>query len=189
MTESARPDVYVKDGGFVGEDYCQTSDLLSPSKTYPRVFTMLYQLRSNLREHGLFGTGKKAWSKVFTDKTSGPQQALQPVGAEDHSQVLDLQPGEIVEVKSQEEVRRTLDATGKNRNLGFMPEMWNYCGQQLRVMKRVEKICLENEPRTVRRLQNTVILEGAYCKGSGIGCDRACFYFWRECWLKRIANA
>jgi hypothetical protein len=55
-------------------------------------------------------------------------------------------------------------------------------------LKRVEKICLENEPRTVRRLENTVILEGAFCKGSGIGCDRACFYFWRECWLKRTSG-
>lgn len=55
--------------------------------------------------------------------------------------------------------------------------MWKYCGTRLRVLKKVEKICLENEPRTVQKLENTVILEGAYCKGSGIDCDRACFYF------------
>jgi hypothetical protein len=151
--------------------------------------TMWYQLRSNLKEHGLLVTGKKAWSKLFLNgKSFGPQQVLQPVGTEDYSQVLHLQPGEIVEVKSAEEIRGTLDANGKNRNLGFMPEMWDYCGRQLRVLKRVEKICLENEPRTVRRLENTVILEGAFCKGSGIGCDRACFYFWRECWLKRTSG-
>jgi hypothetical protein len=173
----------------VDEFYCQTGDLLSPSKRYPRVFTMLYQLRSNLKEHGLLGTGKKAWSKLLLNgKPLGRQQSLQPVGIEDYTQVLGLQPGEVVEVKSEEEVRRTLDAAGKNRSLGFMPEMWDYCGRQLRVLKRVEKICLENEPRTVRRLQNTVILEGAFCKGGGLGCDRACFYFWRECWLKRTSN-
>jgi hypothetical protein len=173
----------------VDEFFCQTGDLLSPSKRYPRVLTMFYQLRSNLKEHGLLVTGKKAWSKLFLNgKSIGPQQVLQPVGTEDYSQVLHLQPGEIVEVKSAEEIQGTLDANGKNRNLGFMPEMWDYCGRQLRVLKRVEKICLENEPRTVRRLENTVILEGAFCKGSGIGCDRACFYFWRECWLKRTSG-
>lgn len=177
------------DGGIVDEFICQTEDLLGPSKRYPRVLTMLYQLRSNLKEHGVLRTGKKAWSKLFLNgKSFGPQQALQPEGTEDYSRVLHLQPGEIVEVKSAEEIRRTLDASGKNRNLGFMPEMWDYCGRQLPVLKRVEKICLENQPRTVRRLENTVILEGAYCKGSGIGCDRACFYFWRECWLKRASS-
>jgi hypothetical protein len=173
----------------VEESYCQTGDLLSPSKPYPRVLTILYQLRSNVKEHGYLQTGRKAWSKLFLNgKSVGPQQAPQPEGAEDYSQVLRLQPGEVVEVKSEEEIRRTLDVHGKNRNLGFMPEMWEYCGRQLRVLKKVEKICLENQPRTVRRLENTVILEGAFCKGSGIGCDRACFYFWRECWLKRASN-
>ena len=110
---------------------------------------------------------------------------MAPLVVDEHAQRLRLQAGEVVEVKSEAEIRLTLDANGKHRNLGFMPEMWEYCGRQLRVLKRVEKICLENEPRTVRRLENTVILEGAFCKGSGIGCDRACFYFWRECWLKR----
>jgi hypothetical protein len=173
----------------VDEYYCQTSDLLSPSRNYPRVFTMVYQLRSNLRQHGLLKTAKKAWAKLFSSGTPvGPQLALPAVGREDYSQVLRLQAGELVEVKSPEEIARTLDATGKNRGLGFMPEMWEYCGVQLRVLKKVEKICLENTPRTVRRLENTVILEGAYCKGSGIGCDRACFYFWRESWLKRVPS-
>lgn len=104
-------------------------------------------------------------------------------------EVLDLQPGEWVEIKSEDEIRRTLDATGKNRGLGFMPEMWPYCGQRGRVLKRVEKICLEEASRTVRAMKNTVILEGLFCQGNGIGCDRACFYFWRECWLKRVPSS
>ena len=150
---------------------------------------MVYQLRNNLKQHGVLKTTKKAWSKLFSGgATVGPQLALPAVGKEDYSQVLRLQPGELVEVKSRDEINQTLDPTGKNRGLGFMPEMWDYCGVQLRVLKKVEKICLENTARTVRRLESTVILEGAYCKGSGIGCDRACFYFWRECWLKRVSS-
>lgn len=174
-------------GDRVDEFYCQTSDLIGPSRKYPRVFTMVYQLRNNLRQHGLLKTSKKAWSKLFSSSAVvGPQLALPAVGKEDYSHVLRLQPGEWVEVKSREEINQTLDPTGKTRGLGFMPEMWDYCGVRLRVLKKVEKICLENTARTVRRLENTVILDGAYCKGSGIGCDRACFYFWRECWLKRV---
>jgi hypothetical protein len=166
---------------------CQATDLIGPSKSYPRLLTMFHQLRSNLAENGLLGTSRKAWSKLVSGGTAnGPQLVTEPVEKDDAVEVLTLQPGEVVEVKSEDEIRRTLDAVGKNRGLGFMPEMWDYCGQRGRVFKRVEKICLENIPRTVRKMKNTVILEGAVCKGSGIGCDRACFYFWRECWLKRV---
>jgi len=166
---------------------CQTGDLLSPSKKQPEIVTLFYRLRHNLREHGLFATLRKAKSKFSSaEATSGPQTLAQDGEAAGATEVLGLQPGELIEVKSEEEIRRTLDPTGKNRGLGFMPEMWEYCGQRLRVFKRVERICLENVPRAVRKVANTVILEGAVCKGGGIGCDRACFYFWRECWLKRV---
>ena len=152
---------------------------------------MFYQLRSNLKENGLLATSRKAWGKLFSSDTAvmGPQSVDQPADYDSTADALGLQPGEFVEVKSEEEIRRTLDATGKHRGLGFMPEMWEYCGQRGRVFKRVEKVCLENAPRTVRAMKNTVILEGAVCKGSGIGCDRACFYFWRECWLRRVPSS
>jgi hypothetical protein len=171
---------------------CQIGDLITSTKKYPRLFTMFYQLRSNLKEHGFLATSHKAWGKLFSSGTAviGPQSVDQPVeGRLSAEDVLGLQPGEIIEVKSAEEIRRTLDATDKNRGLGFMPEMWEYCGQRGRVFKRVEKVCLEHAPRTVRAMKNTVILEGAFCKGSGIGCDRACFYFWRECWLRRVSSS
>jgi hypothetical protein len=171
---------------------CQIGDLISSSKTYPRLFTRFYQLRSNLKEHGFFFTVRKAWSKVISGTApAGPQSLDQPIqtGLETVGEVLRLQPGDLVEVKSEDEIRSTLDSTGKHRGLGFMPEMWEYCGQRGRVFKRVEKVCLENAPRTVRAMKNTVILEGAVCKGSGIGCDRACFYFWREIWLRRVSSS
>jgi len=173
----------------VSEVDCQTGELLRSSKKYPRLFTRFYQLRSNIKEHGFLGTSRKAWSKFV----SGTEAiGAQPIGQlrenENGNQVLGLQPGEVVEVKAEEEIRRTLDAAGKHRGLGFMPEMWEYCGQRRQVFKRVEKICLEDAPRTVRAMKHTVLLEGAVCKGGGIGCDRACFYFWRECWLRRVPS-
>jgi hypothetical protein len=178
--------------GRVDSVDCQIGDLISSSKTYPRLFTRFYQLRSNLREHGFFATLRKAWFKVVSGTApAGPQSLDQPMqaGNETVGEVLGLQPGDLVEVKSADEISQTLDGTGKNRGLGFMPEMWDYCGQRGRVFKRVEKVCLENAPRTVRAMKNTVILEGAVCKGSGIGCDRACFYFWREIWLRRVPSS
>jgi hypothetical protein len=169
---------------------CQTADLVRASKRYPRLFTRLYQLRFNLRQHGLLGTFRKMWAKFVTaEAATDPRRVVKPMENDGASAPLGLQPGELVEIKSEEEIRRSLDATGKNRGLGFMPEMWPYCGQQGRVLRRVEKICLEESSRTVRAMKDTVILDGLFCQGNGIGCDRACFYFWREEWLRRVPSS
>jgi hypothetical protein len=39
----------------------------------------------------------------------------------------------------------------------------------------------------LRKLQNTVLLEGVMCDGI-FGCDRSCFQFWREAWLRRVPD-
>ena len=54
------------------------------------------------------------------------------------SSVLDLRPGEVVEVKSYAEILETLNAEGKNRGLLFDREMLKYCGGRFTVLSRVE---------------------------------------------------
>ena len=100
-------------------------------------------------------------------------------------EVLNLQPGEWVEIKSEPEIRATLDARGTNRGLAFVEEMSWYYGRQFKVFKRLERLFLE-ESKQYRRLKNTVLLDGVQCHGTGIDCDRACYLFWREAWLKRV---
>jgi hypothetical protein len=100
---------------------------------------------------------------------------------------LDLQPGEYVEVNSAKEIFGTLDKQGKFMGLTFTPEMVKFCGKRFRVFKRLNKIILEatGELRKIR--SPTVILEGVFCDGKAHGdCDRSCFCFWREAWLKRV---
>jgi len=98
---------------------------------------------------------------------------------------LGLKPGEWVRVKSEAEILATLDGSGKTRGMLFMPQMKQYCGRTFRVYKRVENIIFE-ESHTRRRLKDTVLLEGLICDGEGYGCDRSCFFFWREDWLTRV---
>ncbi len=100
---------------------------------------------------------------------------------------LNLEPGEWAEVRPIEEINETLDAAQKYKGLYFMPSMERYCGGHFRVFKKVKTIRLEGSGE-VRQLKSpTVFLEGAYCDGERHqGCDRACFHFWREAWLKRI---
>ena len=62
-----------------------------------------------------------------------------------------------------------------------------YCGKRFTVFKRVERVYLE-ESKQMRRLRNTVLLDGVLCDGLLRDCDRACFFFWREAWLRRIAR-
>lgn len=102
---------------------------------------------------------------------------------------LNLQPGELAEVLSMREISLTLDNKGRNKGLYFMPEMEPFCGKRFKVFKKVQTIKLE-ETGELRKLKiPSIFLEGVYCDGKFQGnCDRACFHFWREDWLKRIKD-
>ena len=99
---------------------------------------------------------------------------------------LGLEEGEWVEVKTEDEIRSTLDRQEQLGGLGFMPEQAKFCGERLRIFKHVKKIKLEStgEVRTISR--PTFCLEGAFCDGlSHDDCDRSCLLLWREEWLRR----
>ena len=99
---------------------------------------------------------------------------------------LDLQPGDLVEVKTQEQIKATLDAQGKNRGLGFGGTMNEFCGGRYRVASRVDRIILEWSGE-MRKLTDTVALVGVACDGlEKRGCPRDCYHLWREIWLKRV---
>src|SRR5208282_5532262 len=70
-----------------------------------------------------------------------------------------------------------------------MPEMFQYCGQRLRVFKRSDKTCDYIQGWSIRRMKDSVHLEGVRCDGSGHdGCQAGCLIFWKEAWLKRAEN-
>jgi hypothetical protein len=43
----------------------------------------------------------------------------------------------------------------------------------------------QEESGKVRRLKNTVLLAGVQCDGLLMRCDRSCYLYWREAWLRR----
>lgn len=146
-------------------------------------------VRDRLREKGLRYTLKKSVSVGATKLVARvkPPLAASPRTAIRDRQVLslDLQPGEMVQVKSYHEIFLTLDHAGKCQGLAFTREMKDFCGQQHRVFRRME-LLFNEYTREHRTMKNTVLLEGVYCRGTGFGCDRACFHFWREAWLRRV---
>jgi hypothetical protein len=92
----------------------------------------------------------------------------------------------MVEIKTMSEILATLDKHGKLKGLGFFQEMWKFCGRQFRVYKRLDKMIIETTGELRKVKMPTVLLEGVLCDGSYHGgCNRSCFCFWREAWLKR----
>lgn len=102
------------------------------------------------------------------------------------AQSLDLRAGELVEIRSADEILATLDEKGELDSLPFMPEMLQFCGQQFRVSNRADKTCDTIASHQARRMYRTVHLEQLRCDGSGHdGCQAGCLTFWKEAWLKR----
>ncbi len=99
-----------------------------------------------------------------------------------------LKAGELVAVRSKEEILSTLDQNGCLDGLPFMPEMFEFCGRQMRVYKRAHKTCDTINNTGARRVTNTVHLEGSRCDGQAHGgCQAECLLFWKEAWLGRVS--
>jgi hypothetical protein len=98
---------------------------------------------------------------------------------------LKLRAGDWVEVRSKDEILRTLDKAGRLDGMPFMPEMFEYCGRRLRVASRAHKSCDTVTPAGGLRVEDAVHLEGVRCTGKAYdGCGAACLVFWKGAWLK-----
>jgi hypothetical protein len=101
---------------------------------------------------------------------------------------LNLQPGELVEVRCKEEIMATLDASQRNRGLWFDSEMLPYCGGIYRVLRQVKRIVNEKTGKLVIMKNPCIVLDGVVCKSSFHRlCPREIYPYWRENWLKRAA--
>jgi hypothetical protein len=101
--------------------------------------------------------------------------------------VLGLQPGELVRVKSKEQILATLDRNGRNRGLSFDAEMLKYCGREARVLRRVTRIIDERSGRMRRLPRDCIVLEGVTCQADYHRfCPRGIYQYWRELWLERV---
>ncbi|MCG2586343.1 hypothetical protein [Massilia sp. TS11] len=90
--------------------------------------------------------------------------------------------GQLVSIRSLDEIRATLDADGRLDGLAFMPEMARFCGQPAWVHRRADYTCVEGHG--LRRMDGAVFLAGLRCDGSAHdGCQRNCLLLWKEAWL------
>jgi hypothetical protein len=103
--------------------------------------------------------------------------------------LLDLKPGELVRIKTHEEILSTLDHDGFNRGLWFDCEMVKYCGQAYPVSRRVKQILNEKTGKMMRFSNPCIVLEDVHCRAETtkyrLFCPRSNLIYWREIWLER----
>jgi len=94
--------------------------------------------------------------------------------------------GDWVQVRSKEEILRTLDSDGQLDGMPFMPEMFAFCGKQFPVYKSAHKTCDTVFPTRGRMVSRAVHL-ATRCDGSALGgCQAGRLIFWKEEWLKVV---
>lgn len=113
-----------------------------------------------------------------------------PDGKPTPTEILDLKPGEWVEVKSPDEIRSTLTKNGFNRGMRFDVEMLQYSGSRYRVQMRVDRLLNEQTGKMMIMKSPCIQLDDVYCRAEcthkRLGCPRASNTYWREIWLKRV---
>ena len=103
--------------------------------------------------------------------------------------VRDLRASELVRVKTPREILATLDEEGAFEGVPFMPEMLESCGGIFRVLRCVEKTCVDGHARRRFPGDAVVILDGPRCDGAAHdGCKHGCRIFWKQAWLEPSAG-
>jgi hypothetical protein len=106
---------------------------------------------------------------------------------------LNLQPGELVRVKSYQEILATVNTENQNRGLLFDAEMVPYCGGTYRVLKRVSRILDEKTGALLKMKHPCIILQDVVCQSRYSACRMLCprsiYSYWREIWLERVPAA
>jgi len=179
---------------------CQATELPRASR-----HLKLWDPRSYLRECTTGNVGLGRWLRVTA--RASLQEPMRKLGlmpevhlpgtsaAPAAEPPLHLQPGELVQVKTREEIAATLTPEGRHRGMWFDREMMPFCGRVFRVRQRIHRFIDERAGGRMIELKKNdcVTLEGVVCSGElslrRWFCPRAIYPYWRECWLRRVEPA
>ncbi len=153
-------------------------------------FSFVSRIRLFFRRHLDVSTRKKVKKLLFLDRVWRPKTLKTSIIDSKPTAIagtVGLCAGELVRVRSRDEILATLDADGKVKGCSFISGMWEYCGTTQKVLKPVRRFVDERNYRVINP-QGIVLLEGVNCRGTDFygKCDRACYFFWREEWLEKL---
>jgi hypothetical protein len=173
-----------------GRYFCQSTELTRVTRPLTRPRIVLICIREILsRNRGFFEMTRMILVPLWR-RTCARSSRCHLAGSLKRTPIgnLNLQPGEWVEVKSESEIRQTLDEKNRNRGLLFDFTLCKYKGRY-RVRNRLDKMIIESTGKMFQ-LQSTVILEEVNCLCNKVfgGCPRQDPVYWREIWLKRVGD-
>ncbi|WP_339028194.1 hypothetical protein WI604_25510 [Bradyrhizobium symbiodeficiens] len=199
-TEQLRSRIKVKSDEL--RYFCQSTELLRSTEVFPpgrhrRMRVALTEIRNGdigifqaLQLFALFIRQRILRMLGYDNLLRGPHERTP-------KQSLNLQPGELVRVKSRAEIVKTLDRKMSNRGLGLCHEMMRYCGHETKVRYRVDRLINETTG-VMRELTDSVTLNGVegcgslgeecLCPGEPGDCPRGELMYWREIWLERVSS-
>lgn len=177
---------------------CQYTDLVDASSPIGELEPSQYVGELRARNIGLGRFLSVFWRafwwrverRVFKRQPDMPQLA----GAERvDGEKLNLQVGDLVEVRSLQEIGRTLDANARHRGLTFTEELTPRCGKQFRVRGRVERLIDKDTGRMIELKNECITLDGVVCSGDRTPgcwfCPSEHYTLWREAWLRRVESS
>lgn len=184
--------------------FCQSTELLLateafPGKKKPWMLRVAFrEIRNGDRSLAELSTLFARWCRQMLHNVLANEWFIRGTGKQTPTASLDLKPGEIVRIKSRDQIVETLNDRGRNRGMGISTEMLRCCGKEAEVRARVERI-IEERSGKMRELQNTVMLwklhghpalcEECLCAEELGDCPRGELMYWREIWLERTTGA
>jgi hypothetical protein len=113
--------------------------------------------------------------------------SLATLAAREFAPAVPLKSGDVVRVRSREEIDSTLDPFKELKGCAFLPDMYQYCDSRQRVLRAMQHF-LDERDYKLKKVHGVILLENIICNGTpAFGpCDRCCFLFWREEWLEKL---
>jgi hypothetical protein len=119
-----------------------------------------------------------------------PPRSRIRLGEEAPTTDLKLQEGELVRVKSYQNILASYKTDNKNREFPFDMEMMPFCGGTYRVKRQITKVVNEATGKMVEISNSCVMLENVVCEARyskcRLFCPRSIYLHWRGGWLERI---
>lgn len=163
---------------------CQLTNLPSTTNrlsSIRKLFQISNKLKRMLKRRVLFL--QNYVKMLLTSKKKSSESFFQD------NYAIKIKPGDLVKIRSREEIKSSLNHWNQLKGCAFMEEMWQYCNGKYRVFKKVNQF-LDERDYLVKKCDGIFLLEGLICEGTkDFGrCDRACFYFWRKEWLEKVTD-
>jgi hypothetical protein len=168
---------------------CQMTEVLQRASSPLPLWSVGHYLRDlwtgNVRlEPALVAIGVRLFNSMQWRLGGSIWPVLKPPDSETSPhQTLNLQPGQMVRVKSKHAIELTLNRHARNRGLDFGGELIYYCGGSYRVTAVINRIVHERTGELLVLKTPSVLLEGVGGIGGSILNPHNEYYFWREIWL------